>query len=226
MTNPLPLLASAHGGSLRVLCDALHFDCDGLKIAARHARRQDLISDKMFKTLMKVDAAFALARHITGPKVDELMDDLSKMVSSKASAVDRAGAVCVSAEVPLSADAGGDEGSDGESLARSTTCGSQGARNSSADSSLQPSVRVVGLIARDTVAHFDIFADTIADAAAQTDDVGSGFVLLRGPEELLPATIDAACAALLQEMHKKVMDIDSSFQTTLLPEHAEGGHEW
>jgi len=74
------LLATAHGECLRMVCDAMHADFNGLTVAARHARRDQLIDVKMLKTLTQLDIAFAYVRHITLPKDDALLTKLRHML--------------------------------------------------------------------------------------------------------------------------------------------------
>ena len=79
------LLASAHGKCLRILTGVLKEDFVGLSAAARAARRQHVICNRTSKRIVRLDEAFAVARHLTMMRVDKFVDELKEETGSKCS---------------------------------------------------------------------------------------------------------------------------------------------
>ena len=65
MASLLGLIAETHGAALRALCEKADYDGNGLSQVARVARRRHLISPAMAKKLERLDATFAISRHLT-----------------------------------------------------------------------------------------------------------------------------------------------------------------
>ena len=61
----LGIIAETHGAALRALCEKADYDGNGLSQVARVARRRHLISPAMAKKLERLDATFAISRHLT-----------------------------------------------------------------------------------------------------------------------------------------------------------------
>eukprot|EP00929_Paragymnodinium_shiwhaense_P101504 TRINITY_DN64649_c0_g1_i2.p1 TRINITY_DN64649_c0_g1~~TRINITY_DN64649_c0_g1_i2.p1 ORF type:complete len:267 (-),score=56.24 TRINITY_DN64649_c0_g1_i2:147-947(-) len=77
------LLAAAHGNCFRAICNMLGRDFVGLTVAARHACREGVITNKMNKTLTQLDTAFAFVRHVSLPRCDGLCKDLQSMLDKE-----------------------------------------------------------------------------------------------------------------------------------------------
>eukprot|EP00929_Paragymnodinium_shiwhaense_P083925 TRINITY_DN44852_c0_g1_i1.p1 TRINITY_DN44852_c0_g1~~TRINITY_DN44852_c0_g1_i1.p1 ORF type:complete len:248 (+),score=34.49 TRINITY_DN44852_c0_g1_i1:84-827(+) len=76
------LLAAAHGTGFRAFCKQLDHDFGGLGVAARHACRMGPVTNKMSKSLMQLDDAFAFIRHASLPKCNALCMDLQDMLDT------------------------------------------------------------------------------------------------------------------------------------------------
>ena len=64
------LLAEVRGSAFRALCRATGLDADGLAVVARKARKLGIISPRTAKKLVRIDEAFSLVRHLSGPRAD------------------------------------------------------------------------------------------------------------------------------------------------------------
>ena len=69
------VVAVLHGDLLRTLTDAFG-DADGLSVVARRARKQGRVSNQLCKKLIRIDDAFAIIRHATSSKAQQLLQHL------------------------------------------------------------------------------------------------------------------------------------------------------
>jgi hypothetical protein len=80
MASLLGLLAEGHHRSLSLLAERLERDFLGLSAAARCAYRERLITHHMAKKLYRLDAAFAVSRHLTTQRLRVFTRDLESML--------------------------------------------------------------------------------------------------------------------------------------------------
>ena len=80
------LLAAVRGSTFRALCAATAQDADGLAVVARRARRLGLITPRTAKKLVRIDEAFCLVRHLSGPRVASFDAELRAELSAHRSA--------------------------------------------------------------------------------------------------------------------------------------------
>jgi len=79
--DAIAIIAQLHGDCLRFLCEALGAHHAGLAVAARRASAAGLVDSKMHRRLARLDAAFAVARHVTSPYAAALRSELSAMLA-------------------------------------------------------------------------------------------------------------------------------------------------
>ena len=77
------VLFELHGAALRRLAAAQGRHFEGLQQASRIAKAKNLLPDKLAKRLQRVDVAFNVLRHITGPSADQLLHDLDKALHTQ-----------------------------------------------------------------------------------------------------------------------------------------------
>ena len=76
------LLGQLHGRCFRILVAALGADHQGISTAARHARRQGLVSKEMSEQLVRLDVAFAVGRRLDAIKLVMFAQDLTCMIET------------------------------------------------------------------------------------------------------------------------------------------------
>ncbi len=74
------VVAVLHGGCLQLLAQHLRRDFDGLAVNARTARRSRVINNGICKKMVRLDTAFAVLRHMTGPRAVVLFGGLMAML--------------------------------------------------------------------------------------------------------------------------------------------------
>ena len=74
------LLSFLHGDCLRMLSAHMDSTFEGLGAAARIARRNCVIDERLYKILVRVDVAFAVVRHISAPKCYQVRHDLRTLL--------------------------------------------------------------------------------------------------------------------------------------------------
>ena len=77
MTSAYALVAELHGSCIRQLSDELDGCYEGLSIASRAARKQNRIANDTAKWLVRLDATFAVMRHMARPKLEHFAKKLS-----------------------------------------------------------------------------------------------------------------------------------------------------
>eukprot|EP00929_Paragymnodinium_shiwhaense_P107487 TRINITY_DN73607_c0_g1_i1.p1 TRINITY_DN73607_c0_g1~~TRINITY_DN73607_c0_g1_i1.p1 ORF type:complete len:306 (-),score=76.45 TRINITY_DN73607_c0_g1_i1:418-1335(-) len=71
------IVAKAHGSALRALCDEAGMHYQGLRSAASSLRKQGRLSSSLAKKLGRLDDAFCINRHVSGPGMDTLLERIS-----------------------------------------------------------------------------------------------------------------------------------------------------
>ena len=74
------MLAELHGDLLRRLSGVTNEDYEGLGVAARRVAHRGLIDGRMRKRIERIDMAFSVVRHLTGPKVATFWGELDAML--------------------------------------------------------------------------------------------------------------------------------------------------
>ena len=72
------LVCGLHGHSLRRLVCSTGTDFKGLQQAARQCRRRGLISSRIAKKLIALEAAFNVLRHVNSVRAERLLAELSR----------------------------------------------------------------------------------------------------------------------------------------------------
>mmetsp|Transcript_130021 Transcript_130021/g.324057 ORF Transcript_130021/g.324057 Transcript_130021/m.324057 type:complete len:296 (+) Transcript_130021:130-1017(+) len=131
------LIYKLHEDALHLISDVFGPHVEGLQAGARLARRQGLVSNKLFKRLTIVDNAFSLQRHITRASANQIMQALENHLATR------------SASEYLTTDA---EFSDASSTTATTTCPTPRPPPHSASS---PPVR--DLVSENATAYFNLY---------------------------------------------------------------------
>ena len=74
------LIATLRGRCLRLLTEALCQQYEGLAVAARSAKRRKVVSRRTCRKLERIDDAYAVSRHISGLRIRNYLELLSREV--------------------------------------------------------------------------------------------------------------------------------------------------